>query len=305
MAATMPGAAPASGAASGALQFTGTVTAVTHAGQPILQTPLGTLTLEIRTPLQVGSRIAFEVPSGALTPSGPGAAGSGPAPLSTLAHSWPALEETLRVLQEVAPPGVAAATLRDAIPQPGSRLASGLLFFLSALNVGNVTRWIGNQAIQALKSAGRDSLVSRLGRDFGQLSRLADNEGGDWRLFFIPVHDGEQLQQLRLFLRHGWHDRDGGSAPDDEDPTRFVVEVEMSRLGDLQLDGLVREKRLDLILRSRAPLPDFMRRDITRIFHEANEATGNRGNIGFQSSLEWKAMPIEAPQTAADAGVVV
>ena len=280
------------------------MTAVTHAGQPILQTPLGTMTLEIRAALQIGSRIAFELPSGALGPSGPAAAGSGPAPLGTLAHSWPALDETLRVLQEVAPPGVAAATLRDAIPQPGSRLASGLLFFLSALSAGNMNRWIGNQAIQALKSAGRDSLMSRLGRDFGQLGRLADNEGGDWRLFFIPIHDGDQLQQLRLFLRNGGQDGDGGGQ-DDEDPTRFVVEVEMSRLGELQLDGLVREKRLDLILRSRAPLPDFMRRDIMQIFHETNQITGNRGNIGFQSSLEWKAMPIEAPQAAADAGVVV
>ncbi len=179
------------------------------------------------------------------------------------------------------------------------------MFFLSALSAGNVNRWIGNQAIQALKSAGRDSLVSRLGRDFGQLGRLADNEGGDWRLFFIPIHDGDQLQQLRLFLRNGGQDGDGGPGQDDEDQTRFVVEVEMSRLGDLQLDGLVREKRLDLILRSRAPLPDFMRRDITQIFHEANEITGNRGSIGFQSSHEWKAMPIEAPQAAADAGVVV
>ncbi len=179
------------------------------------------------------------------------------------------------------------------------------MFFLSALSGGNVARWIGNQAIQALKNAGRDPLLSRLGQDFGQLGRLADNEGGDWRLFFIPLHDGDQLQQLRLFLRHGWGDRDGGPGQDDEDQTRFVVEVEMSRLGDLQLDGLVREKRLDLILRSRAPLPDFMRRDITQIFHEANEITGNRGSIGFQSSHEWKAMPIEAPQAAADAGVVV
>jgi hypothetical protein len=84
-----------------------------------------------------------------------------------------------------------------------------------------------------------------------------------------------------------------------------VVEVEMSHLGDLQLDGLVREKRLDLILRSRAPLPDFMRREIMQIFHEANEISGYRGHIRFQSSLEWKAMPIEAPEAAADAGVVV
>ena len=301
-----PGAAPGAtpGATPGAIQFTGTVTAVTHAGQPVLQTPLGTLTLEIRAPLQTGSRITLELPGGALTPSGPGAAGPGPAALGTLAHSWPALEETLRVLQEIAPPGVAAAMLRDAIPQPGSRLASGLLFFLSALSGGDVTRWLGNQASQVLKSAGRDSLLSRLGQDFRQLGRLADHQGGDWRLFFIPLYDGDQLRQLRLFLRHGRQDRDGGGQ-DEEAQTRFVVEVEMSRLGDLQLDGLVREKRLDLILRSRAPLPDFMRRDITRIFHETNEITGNRGHIGFQSSLEWKAMPIEAPEVVADAGVVV
>ncbi len=195
--------------------------------------------------------------------------------------------------------------LQDAIPQPGSRLASGLLFFLSALSGGDVTRWIGNQATQALKNAGRDSLLSRLGRDFSQLGRLADNEGGDWRLFFIPIHDGDQQQQLRLFLRNSWRDGDGDPDQDDEDTSRFVVEVEMSRLGELQLDGLVREKRLDLILRSRAPLPDFMRRDITQIFHEANEITGNRGSIGFQSSLEWKAMPIEAPEVAADTGVLV
>jgi hypothetical protein len=168
-----------------------------------------------------------------------------------------------------------------------------------------VTRWLGNQASQALKSAGRDSLLSRLAQDFGQLGRLADSQGGDWRLFFIPLYDGDQLQQIRLFLRHGGHDQDGGGGQDDEDQTRFVIEVEMSHLGDLQLDGLVRDKRLDLILRSRAPLPDFMRRDIVQIFHETNEITGNRGNISFQSSLEWKAMPIEAPEAAADAGVVV
>jgi hypothetical protein len=303
----VPGPSATPGATPGAIQFTGSVTAVSHAGQPVLQTPLGTLTLEIRTPLQAGSRIVFELPTGALAPSGPGAAGPGPAALGTLAHSWPALDETLRVLQEVAPPGVAAATLQDAIPQPGSRLASGLLFFLSALSGGNVTRWLGNQASQALKSAGRESLLSRLAQDFGQLGRLADSQGGDWRLFFIPLFDGDQLQQMRLFLRHGGHDQDGDGdgAQNDEDQTRFVVEVEMSRLGDLQLDGLVREKRLDLILRSRAPLPEFMRRDITQIFHETNEITGNRGHIGFQSSLEWKAMPIEALEAAADAGVVV
>jgi hypothetical protein len=300
-----PAASPNPAAAAGPIQFAGSVTAITHAGRPVVLTPLGTLTLEIRAPLQAGSRLTFELPGGALPSGYPGAATPGPAALGTLAHSWPALEEALRALQEVAPPGVAAATLQEVIPQPGSRLASGLLFFLSALGAGDVTRWIGNQASQALRGAGRDSLLSRLGQDFGQLGRLADNQGGDWRLFFMPLYDGDQLRQLRLFLRHGRHEQDGGGAQDDEDQTRFVVEVEMTRLGDLQLDGLVRDRRLDLILRSRAPLPEFMRRDIMQIFHDANQITGYQGSLGFQSSREWKAMPIEAPEAAEAAGVVV
>ncbi len=67
---------------------------------------------------------------------------------------------------------------------------------------------------------------------------------------------------------------------------------------------LVRNQRFDLILRTRKPLPDFMRQDIERIFHDANDAAGYAGNIGFQSSVKWHFMPIEAPAGAAPSVVV-
>ena len=135
---------------------------------------------------------------------------------------------------------------------------------------------------------------------------MADSPSGDWRLFFIPLLGGDQVQQLRLFLRHGQQGSGGGGGgEEDDEPTRFVVELELSRLGDLQLDGLVRDKRFDLILRTRAPLPEFMRRDIAQIFQDANGATGYAGNIGFQSSTAWRFMPIEVPADVASPGVVV
>jgi hypothetical protein len=190
------------------------------------------------------------------------------------------------------------------VPRPGPKLTSGLLFFLAALG-GDVGRWLGNQAMQALKSAGRETLRTRLGQDFGQLSRLSESPGGDWRLFFIPLLDGDQVQQLRLFLRHGQQGPGGSGGEEDDEPTRFVVELELSHLGDLQLDGLVRDKRFDLILRTRAPLPDFMRRDIAQIFQDANGASGYAGNIGFQSSTAWRFMPIETPADVASPSVVV
>ena len=298
--AASPGGTPE----AGALRFSGTVTAVTHAGQPVLQTPLGTLTLEIQARLPTGSRVTFALSAAAFGHSTPADGSLAPAPLGTLARSWPALEEALQALREVAAPDAGSRAATAMVPQPGPKLASGLLFFLAALSAGDVGRWLGHQATQALKTAGRETLLSRLGQDFGQLSRLAENPGGDWRLFIIPLLDADQVQQLRLFLRHGQQEHNGNGGEEDDESTRFIVEVELSRLGGLQLDGLVRDRRFDLILRTRAPLPDVMRHDIARIFQDANDAAGYRGNIGFQSSAEWGFMPIGAPE-AASSGVVV
>lgn len=270
----------------------------------MLQTPLGTLTLEVRTSLQPGSRILFELPAGAIPQVIPDGAGKPTTPLSTLAHSWPALEEALHALQQISGTGVAAPQTTDPIPQPGPKLASGLLFFLSALSGGEIKRWLGEPTMKALKSAGRDQLIARLGREFSQTSRLADSPAGDWRLLFIPLMDGEQLQQLRLFLRHGQEGHGQGTNDSEQESTRFLLEVELTSLGDLQLDGLVRDKQFDLIVRTRQPLSDVMRHDITRIFQDANDIAGYAGSIGFQASSVWNFIPIE-DGGAASPGLVV
>ncbi|MFQ5773265.1 MAG: hypothetical protein ACE5GS_01995 [Kiloniellaceae bacterium] len=304
-----PGAAPAVGIAqpssppipTGALRFTGEVTAVTHAGQPVLRTPLGTMTLELEASLPPGGRVTLELPAGAL-PDGEAPAGPTPRPLG---HAWLALEEALQALQELGTPGAATPPVPHGVPQPGPRLASGILFFLSALSRGEMSRWLGAQTVQLLKNAGRDGLLNRLGQDFGQMSRLADGTGGDWRLVPIPIWDGHEVQQLRLFLRHRDRRRGAAGSQDGDEATRFILEVEMSRLGELQLDGLVRAKRFDLILRTRQPLPEAMRHDIRQIFQDANDAAGYAGGLGFQASREWRFLPIESPAAAASSSLVV
>ena len=118
----------------------------------------------------------------------------------------------------------------------------------------------------------------------------------------IPFFDGQQIQQLRLFLRR---DSGGGaSGGDGEEATRFVLEVSLTRLGDLQLDGLVRGKRFDLILRTREGLPDAMRGDILQIFQDANEVAGYKGALTFQSSRDWSLIPLETSNSE-HAGLVV
>jgi hypothetical protein len=158
--------------------------------------------------------------------------------------------------------------------------------------------------VRHLGRDGHGELVSRLGRDLAQIGRLSDAAGGDWRLVPFPLYDGSELHQLRLFLRHGGGGRQDQEGGDGEEATRFVLEVSLSRLGDLQLDGLVRRKRFDLILRTRHGLSDAMRRDITEIFHSANEATGSKGSIAFQASADWSPMPVASAAAAAH-GLVV
>ncbi|MFQ6018015.1 MAG: hypothetical protein ACE5KF_07445 [Kiloniellaceae bacterium] len=291
-------------ASGAAFQLPGRVTATTNGGQPVLQTPLGTMTLDVQAQLPAGSRIVLGLPAGALQQPASAATPDRRAAPKALARSWPALEEAVRVLQSLGGPAGTTAIAPPAIPQPGPKLASGLLFFLAALSGGQLSGWLGGQTAQALKDAGRAGLLARLGRDFGQLSRFTEPADGEWRLFPIPLFDGGRLDQLRLFLRRRHHGRGTAGGGEADEATRFVLEVELSRLGDLQLDGLVRDKRFDLILRTRRPLPEDMRHDITEIFRNANDATGYTGNIGFQASPDWHFIPIEEAAAAASHSIV-
>ena len=123
-------------------------------------------------------------------------------------------------------------------------------------------------------------MIERLGDDFSNLRRLSEERGpGDWRTFLFPFFDGEELQQIRMFTRSYGDDEE-----EDEDEegrrgrnVRFVVDVNLTKLGDLQLDGLVQERRFDLIVRSKADLTPETRQEIQDIFADGVEATGFEG----------------------------
>jgi hypothetical protein len=305
-----PGPGLSGATTPGPVTFTGLVTSVTHAGHPVLSTPLGILTLEIEAQLPVGSQVTLELPASGLkraVEAHPGLARTG------FGHAWPALQEALTILG--APAAGQPAAVPPAVPQPGQRLASGILFFLAALSGGDLGRWLGGEALQALRAAGRDSLIGRIGRDLAQMGRMSEATGssggggapvGEWRLLPIPLWDGDQLRQIRLFLRQREARRDKDKSGGRKDPTRFILELEMSRLGEMQLDGLVREKRFDLLLRTRQALSERMRRDIRAIFDGANETAGYSGNVGFQASADWHMLPLNEDALAGPAhGLVV
>ena len=284
-------------ARDGARLMLATVGEPNISGQVQLRTPLGVLSLSTKIPLPAASRLILEVLGQAQAPLETAA---NPASPST-GRGWPALEEALTVLSKA--DGLSAETqqgtsgapalpaaLENIIPHNGPQLAQALIAAVAAIKTGDIRALLGDHALRALDVAGRHDLVTRLSNDFQQLSSvIPDAAGGDWRSLVIPVHDGNAMQYVRFYLR-----RNRKQANDSHDPdgmTRFLVNVDLTRIGAMQLDGLVKPKKFDLIVRTREPLDNGMRRDIAKIFDDSLAATGQSGGVSFQASRPFAQLP--------------
>lgn len=302
---SQPAGAPGGNAAAG-LRTSGDVMAVfgtvtggstpppaNHtAGRTLVQTPLGTLSLPTGTPVPDGTGITLEILRSA-------AAGQDPASfrmaerqhtLATFSTEWSSLREALDAAERTTP-GAAQQLLGTTVPRPGPAFAAGILFFIAALRAGDVRSWLGDNVTGALERGGHGEILTRIGEEFLQIGRLASEpQSNGWQTVLFPVFDGERLQQIRMYMR-----RHGRKAPDGDESqsggSRFVVEADLSRIGPIQLDGLVRKKQLDLILRTRNPLPEPMRSEITAIFADALTTTDLAGTVSFEESpdTEFKA----------------
>lgn len=257
--------------------LTGTVVAST-AGETLVDTVIGVLALQRRLALPPGTLISLE----RLAAAPPDQPADVPLAQRT---TWPALDETLATLDRVLPE-LAAQLRSDLSPASGAQLAGTLLFLMSALNSGV---WPGAGAASALDGAGRRDLRLKLEDDVAELRQLAASQSDDWRVYVLPLLDGAMVRPVRLYFRR----RSGNAAPG-EQGTRFVLEVEMSRLGALQLDGLVRPQRFDLVLRSHRPVATELRQEIAEIFRNATTASGLAGDITFTTASRFAVAPLDA-----------
>jgi len=279
--------------------LTGVITGTTAAGHPVVQTEAGVFSLNAQSSRPRGSIIALEVttaPKPAAPAISPSAHPDGGNSNIFKDRQWPPLEEALQVLHE-ASPAASQHLLGAVLPRPDAQLTAGLVFFLSALRGGDLRPWLGDSNMRILEKS-RPNLASRLSRDFKMLGKIADEPvGADWRVAMIPINIGTGIEQIRMLTRH--HGNDEKDDPSADQGTRFILDVDLSRLGRLQLDGLVRDKghKLDLIVRTGRPLDDQSRNDIRTIFTEAGDLTSVRGTVSFQASPPGF---IEVPDPLAD-----
>lgn len=290
--------AQAAAAAGGKATIIGQILGHTPAGHPVIHSPVGDLVLQQQATLPVGANITLAIE--AVDMAAAAALSLPVTPQMTalnLAQGWPTLLDLLVTLQhgpgsaaagDGADPGAAAH-----LAQPGSKLAAGMNAAMDAFRTGDFEKLFGPLSAAVKASGGKPESVRKLRDEFTQLSMLAqERPQQDWRSFFLPIWDDGRLQQINLFYRR---QRRGQSGDKDknEDATRFVVEVNFTRLGGCQLDGLIRKKNFDLMVRSHQELPLTVKRDLAGLFAQARELGNYAGEISFQTTGRFPVLPLD------------
>ncbi|MBY3754292.1 hypothetical protein HLK65_13855 [Azospirillum formosense] len=264
----------------------GMVAGSTPQGQPILATPQGMLALNVQASLPQGSAVtaALTDPAKALQTAPPPLAAE-PGPLSE--RDWPAMRQLLTALAGV-DRSAAQALIGTVMPQPNRKLGAAMSFFLSAIRGGDARGWLGEDAASALEKSGQGSLLSQLEREFRSLQQQAgDPLPGDWRPYTLPMMDANGLLPIKLHIHPINAEEDGKTGRKGGDKgSRFLLDLDLSRLGPMQLDGLVQPNRFDLILRSHTPLTPEIRLDLIQIFADSIRAVGYIGGLSFQSGAK-------------------
>ncbi|SMF27995.1 hypothetical protein SAMN02982917_1235 [Azospirillum oryzae] len=259
----------------------GTVAGSTAQGQPILATRQGMLALNVPASLPQGAKVTAALADlaqamQAAAPTLPGP----PGPLD--GRDWPAMRQLMATLA-AADPALAKSMLAT-MPQPNRKLTAAIGFFLAAMRGGDAAGWLGDGAAGALDKAGRRDLLERLEKDFDGLRReAAEPLPGDWRSYTIPLMDANGPKPIKLHVHPLKEDEEGGGKERSKPGSRFVIDLDLSRFGPMQLDGLVRPNHFDLILRSHAALPPELRVELIQVFADSVRAVGYTGGLSFQS----------------------
>ncbi len=227
-----------------------------------------------------GRMASVAKPAPAPLPIAAGDPGEAPLPIDS-ARRVPALREAISVLS-AADPALATQFVRSVLPQANTQLAATLLFFLSATRGGDIRGWVGDRVAARLDDAGRADLVPRLSAELAAPRAMPEPTAGEWRSQTIPLYQDTDIGGLVLHVRAAG-DEGGANGTAEENGRRFLIEMDLSRMGPLQLDGLVRAKRLDLTVRSQAAFPEAMRQDMRALFRDASETVGLQGGLTFQA----------------------
>jgi hypothetical protein len=257
-------------------------------GVTLVETAVGTLAMSGIGPLLPGTAVRLRI-LGVALPDADALDSAGKSPARSL------IDQIVELLAGEAadetPPPMGSLML----PTTSPLLLAALWNFFA--NTSRAERAKESLALvrQALNDADRDDLGSRLSDVAGDIGEQHGTEAGDgWIVTILPFLGLTGEQPMRLYIKPD-QGRDSSKDPKKPSGERFVLEVVFARLGPMQFDGLVRDRRFDLALRTSSELDGGLRRGIETVFADALGACGWSGEIVFGRTARFPLMQRAAP----------
>ena len=260
------------------------VAATTPSGQPILYTPLGVMITDEKLSLLAGQKIKLQIiPNKIRIPTDI-------TPELRVSdyfnfREWTNLEkmiEEIRTTQH----SINMESIISKIPKPDNKMTAKMLFFLQALKGASIKNWLGIDNSIFLEKTNPD-LFKQLDEDFLILSRnLIEPGTNEWRTTIIPIMNGLGLDHFQFHTQDQSFHKENHS---DKKGARFIIDLELSHLGRIQIDGLTRKKNknFDLIIRSERDLGNQIKKKINTIYLNFTKIMTFSGQISFQVSKKF------------------
>ncbi|NKD77149.1 hypothetical protein HEQ60_05165 [Haematospirillum sp. H1815] len=268
--------------------ITGIIAPHTNSGHTIIATPMGLLSMDRPLSLPAGTPVTLDVMQITPQPGRPDIIPSAESmkigPISAL--GWPGMERAL-ALQSSGPEGIKA--LLHHLPTSDGRMLLALMAFSQLSRpVGSMRPWTGESVRDILEqSLGRES-ARTLSAELREMIRPSTDGGGDWRLQNLPFLNGNSIEKIALISRRdGEQDSEKDTAKVKKgERFRFLLNLDLSRLGPMQFDGLYlyKDRRLDLLIRTHVPLDTEIRTTMLSLYTNASQALNLVGSLLFHVS---------------------
>ncbi|WP_372006281.1 hypothetical protein P7L68_14165 [Tistrella mobilis] len=272
-----------------ASRVTGVVLGRDGNGRMLVSTALGLLSIDRPGPLPPpGTRLAVvvapETPPAGRSGAAPGMMPAIPRPGMSAPGDWQSLADAARLIATLHP-AAAERLLAPVLPTPGRDFAANLMVLLKQVLSGSRPAAADKLAEELDQLDAADTARAVLS-DFDGAGRSAQTSagqtaGGEWRSVQIPSWANATVIPVQIHIHQPRRDDDGAAEGGGRGDgiCRFVVETRLSRLGDIQLDGLAAPGRVDMVMRTARPLPSGTAAALAQVMGDVLAVSGLQGGL--------------------------
>lgn len=228
-------------------------------------------------------------------------------PAQENASPWNVLNEAISALEQVDAPAVDA--LKAVLVQTGNKMPALMLNYLNAVNAGaDVRAWLGDANVRALESLGKrgQAVLKQLEKEFSSGAKKMSDGKSVWKGYDIPFMTGTAVEPVSLYLQQSSEalEERTKNKPAPVTAVRFVLDLNLTKLGRVQLEGLSqRAKRsFNLNIRHAYPFDAAFEDRVRTLFTKTLDALNYTGVVALKRTDEFIEIKEERAAPAASDG---